>query len=314
MPFQLRVEFTGLCLYLVHARPDSFNADGSVEAQKLSVVIPDCRKTTTSKRHADETDGKHHVGYLRFDLASLAGVPTGFPPAPARKGPKYEVVHRFTGQTVHFGVPDAPSTHVDPKLPSVEGYAPTLTPRPGLLDPKPQGPARDAMVMRTTISGGELVGTEVKAKWQFPPLFNPDQSPYSGDFAEALVWSRQIDADGLTLTLTDFGADEGLQIPLRPVGPEGRQTISVRIANLCCENPLEWDELETRESPGRDEDFKWLYRLLEPPAGTSYKDMFKKPKDEFPVPEKISKGRGSEGCVGTMMTVAPSPTDGSRDD
>src|SRR4051812_37492518 len=59
MSFTLEVEFSGLCLFVLH--PDE---------PRVAVLMPDARKSTANPVHVDGTRGIPHVGYTRFDLAN----------------------------------------------------------------------------------------------------------------------------------------------------------------------------------------------------------------------------------------------------
>ncbi|HEV2734964.1 MAG TPA: hypothetical protein VGV85_08985, partial [Longimicrobiaceae bacterium] len=184
MAFQLRVEFTGLCLYLVHATPPGDRKPGDpLDAQKVTVARPDCRKGKVATRHADGDKGRPHAGYIRFDLANLT---PGFPAGQVDDSPEYEVVHRFTRQTLDFGLPAAEGLmRVHAAVPEFEGFAPTLEPRPELsVDAQAGG----LCVMKTTLTGGTLIGEpEPRDDWEFSPLFHPSGYSYIGEFAQSLV-------------------------------------------------------------------------------------------------------------------------------
>lgn len=319
MSFDLRVEFTGLCMYLVHADPpDTRDAGDEMEAHKVTVVIPECRNHVAERKHADDDEGKHHVGYMRLDLASIAGISASIPSEPGEGIPAYEVVHRFTNQRLDFGLSAASSMVVHTRLPEFDRFAPALVPRPELLDDDKAG---EFAVMRTTLTGGTLVGERARQEWKFSDVFNAGRQEYSGEFAETLVWSREVPgADSLTLTLTPFGGGNPQHVTLTPATDAGgRRTISLKIANLCCENPLEWKELESGREIDRDDDvsgsevqrdndFKWLYRLMLPAPGETFRSMLaaRGAGSTLPVPELVGPDRGGQGCVGGSVIVRSS--------
>jgi hypothetical protein len=307
MPFQLQVEFTGLCMYLVHADPPDTRKPGDeLQAEKVTVVIPECRQGFSNTRHADNHRGKHHVGYMRMDLAGIAGANVKVPPA-GDGIPHYEVIHRFTKQRLDFGIPEESSMQVQTFLPEFEQFAPSLKPREELFDDQKAAPLA---VLRTTLTGGSLTG-KPRQGWKLPDLFS-ESGEYQGTFADVLTWSRAIEgADSLTLTLTPLAGGEAQQVTLYPLpGADGTPTISLRIANLCCENPLDWKELESGASIQSDEDFKWLYRLMTPPPGQTFGTMLaaRGTREKLPIPHKVGGDRGGEGCVGGTTTVRPAGT------
>ncbi|MBW3629546.1 MAG: hypothetical protein KY464_09630, partial [Gemmatimonadetes bacterium] len=68
MSFELRVKFSGLCLFLVHS-----------DTKRVAVVMPDCRRNGPNPpdQHLDGEPAEPHVGYLRFDLANLSTAAAG---------------------------------------------------------------------------------------------------------------------------------------------------------------------------------------------------------------------------------------------
>jgi hypothetical protein len=287
MTFDLRVEFSGLCLYLMH--PDG---------DQVGIVMPDARKRTADPRHADGTDGVFHVGYVRFDLANFDA---DLPPGDIDNGPRYEVVHRFDREALDFDFPDEQSSmSAELEFPDFKEFAPVLRPLPGLFSEDPP----KVLLMRTVLRGGHLSGLSEGESWRFSTELNPSAPAYGGQFASFSTWTRRVDGDGLTIRLRRFGDATPTEIPLRPARSEnGDAVIALKIANLCAENPLEWPDLPFRGVVGDDVDFKWLYRLLEPP-GTTYAKLLR--GDQFPVPER--RGRQPFGafqdCMGGRLTHA----------
>jgi len=328
--FDLEIKFTGLIMYLVHGDPPASPGDPLV-GRKVTVVIPECRQHFVDAKHDDGTEGAHHVGYMRMDLASIVGPHASFPAAAAEvaavpSDPPYEVVHRFTNQVLDFGLPGEEreegedgvdtSINVHTRLPEFDRLAPRLEPRPELFDER----AADLAVLRTTLTRGSLTG-QPKQEWKFSNVLGDPNEAYSGKFAEALTWTRTVpDRNWLTLTLAPLaGGEAQQQVTLFPVaGPTGRPTISLKIANLCCENPLEWAELDARGAIHRDDDFKWLYRLMQPVAERTrgrqpaprrtIKQMLATRGDrlaELPIPLLEGEDRGGQGCVGVTTTTKP---------
>jgi hypothetical protein len=306
MSFDLRVEFTGLCMYVVHADPAlEAGPGGELDADEVTVVIPECRFDRADVAHLDGTSGKPHVGYMRLDLATIAGADVQVPASTAGQIPAYEVVHRFDNETLGFGLEDGGPVHVAPALPEFDRFAPGVKPQDALFTKTAAG-ANPFAAMRATLRGGRLIANPdeaVEQQWEFRDHFGGQG--YSGTFAESVVWFREVeDRHSLTLTLTSFGEENPAQhITLHPVIHEnGRPTISLKIANLCCENPLEWKELEPGSPVEQDDDFKWFYRAMTPAAGTTFKQMLlDSALDEFPIPVKKGPERGGQGCIGTTV-------------
>jgi hypothetical protein len=301
MSFELRVEFTGLCLYLVDhpTLPADRDPGDPVDAKKVTVFLPECRKGKVSSQHEDEDKGRAHVGYLRFDLANLASL-SKLPAGAADEAPMYEGVHRFTRQELTFGLSDPLKIHAEPRVPEFSRLAPTLKPRAELSDNALVG---KHAVMRTTLTGGTLKGLrEGEDDWEFSNLFHKKEEPYAGTFADKVVWTRTVDdAADLTLTISNFKGGGSWPLQLVPVSVGGDLTISLRIANLCSDNPLEWPELGSRQTTREDLDFKWLYRLMLPDGKPNYSELLDGKK--FPIPVPWGEDRGGQGCVGVTAFV-----------
>lgn len=249
MSFELRVEFSGLCLFVL-----------SKDRMRVGVVMPDAREkpNITTMRHVDGTTAVPHAGYLRFDLGDLnPSIPTG---TTASDGPRYEVVHRFNREALDLGLGhDQSKVGIDELVfPDFKAIDTQLTILPGLFGDAP--PAE--LLMRTVLTGGTFTSHSGGSNWTFPTIGTEAGSPYQGQFANYAVWTRTIHHDSLTLTITPFKSGKATPLQLRP--KDG--VLQLKIANLCAENPLEWRELKIRAVGGdEDLDFKWLYRLMKNP-------------------------------------------------
>ena len=294
MSFKLEVQFTGLCLHVQH------RDDENGTRPEVAVLLPDARFRGDAKRHPDRTPAVPHVGYLRLDLANVVPelAATSFPPDERPRdardmpdGPHFEVVYRLGdmadrltgGQTLDFGLPDdayAKSMTVDTKLPSFDDIAPAHKVRADLFT-KLGGAnvAEDTpspLLLRTLLRGGKLVPSEDGVSldlWSIDPFLRgvpggAPQDPIVGCFPGAVTWTRDVDASSLTLTFRKFDGTVTARLPLQPRNGE----IKLKIANLCADNPLEWNELELRTAAIEDSDFKWFYQLLDPTA-TSWKQF-----------------------------------------
>jgi hypothetical protein len=278
---KLIVQFTGLCLHVKH--PDN--------KQGVAVLMPDGRFLGDPKKHADGTDATPHAGYIRMDLRNLVAGAAGFVLPNAERpgrfaptdGPFFETLYRIgsldkgkfvTGQTLDFGLP-APAAPIDakPELPNLDEVAPNIPLRAGLFtklggatlpsEAPPRG-IPSPLLFRTLLLGGTLesVAGTIDESWSIDRRLNQKAAhPIVSPFAGESVWTREIPAEGITLTLTDFDGSNAMKIPLTPVNGE----IRLKIANLCADNPIEWDEFFIRTGDMEDSDFKWFYELLEPP-------------------------------------------------
>jgi hypothetical protein len=285
MSFQLEVEFSGLCLYVV----DSAN-------ERVGIAMPDARgRTSGSTIHADGTTGRRHVGYVRFDLADLDH---DFPDL-GRPTPHYEGVHLFDREELQFVIDGSAGAIVpDLSLPAAESIAPdpadptrsAMITIPGLFDTVPPPP----VLMHTRLSGGTIIG-EPEEVWRISNLWNPGQPAYEGEFASFVTWRRTVDS--VTLRVRRFqDAAHYLDIPLVP---KSGSLVRVKVANFCSTNPMEWRDLGLRDVDSDDEDFKWLYRLLTPRDGSTW--TVKLMNHRFPIPLFYPSGLGVQDCLGMQI-------------
>ncbi len=290
MSFQLKVVFSGLCLYVVDTAEN-----------RVGVVMPDARgRTEGSTSHADKTTGERHVGYVRFDLADAA---PGFPPLGGRT-PHYEGVHLFDGEELQFLIDgEAGTLTSDIALPECEQIAPDpdqpgksfATPLPSLFKSSP--PA--SLLMRTVLSGGGTFVGEPQETWRFANLWRPGMPQYEDDFASFLTWRRTVESVTLRISRFDKAAPP-VDIPLKPPANSGQNAVvEIKVANFCSINPLEWKDLGRRAVKGDDVDFKWLYRLLTPRDGTTWEDKLR--GEPFPIPlMPPGTTQGVEDCIGLV--------------
>jgi hypothetical protein len=301
MPFTLKVEFSGPCLYVVDTPEEK---DGEKFAARLGVVIPDCRLPGNGNKpsHVDEDEAEPHVGYLRIDLGD---VDLRFPRGDLGGTPRYELVHRFTGQVLHFietpakgseqgggaageeGDGQADGTGSDRieitglNVPDFSQFAPGLALQDNLFKP-------DAKILARTVLQGGTITSDTGLEWKFTREFNPQGKEYQGSFPSFITWTRPCTGTGLTVQITSLAGEPEVTIPLTI--KEGA-TIEMKVANLCALNPLEWGEFEKPKTPRVDADFKWLYRLFKDvPTGIHLPAprLVKAPEDET----------GDNGCMG----------------
>jgi len=295
MSFELRVEFAGLCLYMVDPLEEG-------TGNKVAILMPDARKTA-DPMHKDGEDGEAHVGYIRFDLANL-GVKGMTLPTPGKLddgsgSPPNEIIHRFDGQELSFGL------DLDPNPMNVQIGVPDFGKFAGLLEPVPDlfTDAPKNLLMRTIISGGTIEAHGLGKTWAFSSVLHstPVGDRYSDQFAGFALWTRPVDAEGLTITISDFKGNPAVRIPLIPRKIDGKQVIAIKVANLCSNNPMEWGEYPLRTVVTHDLDFKWLYRLLAPVSGT-YEQVLA--GAELPFPRAIpDQAFGDEDCMGGCITI-----------
>lgn len=283
MSFELRIEFSGLCLFVVNR-----------DRTRVGVVMPDAREkpNITTMRHVDGTVAVPHAGYLRFDLGDVqASIPSA---TATSDGPRYEIVHRFDREALDLGLGHEQSkVGVDELLfPNFKAIEDRLTILPGLFSETPP----EQLLMRTVLTGGSFTSHSWGSNWTFPTVGTASGAPYQGQFANYAVWTRTINQDALTLTLAPFKKGTPTTLQLKPKNG----VLQLKVANLCAENPLEWCELKIRTIAGdEDLDFKWLYHLMKnpelAPPGLN---------DELPVPvlDRTSGVAGEDrDCTGGMI-------------
>ena len=271
MAFTLEVQFTGLCLHVKHpTRP------------AVAVLMPDGRLNGPAPgQQRDDTPNVPHVGYLRVDLANVpladgaATLPRGHREGPdgTDDGPFFEVVYRLARQQLDFGLPPvAAGAPGGQDTPDVAPLGTALRLLPDLFKPKVEPDT--FLLFRTVLHGGAFaVSPDVNQneKWMLDGRFNEgDTAPIVRNFPGAITWTREVDdQDDLDLTISNFDDTAPVRLRLQPVdGPDGNRVIRLKIANLCSDNPLEWEDFQLHGVTGEDSDFKWLYWLFEPASGT----------------------------------------------
>ena len=258
--FQLRVEFSGLCLFVRDRQTNT-----------MTVVMPDARQFEKPLKHEDGSDAVPHVGYLRFDLANLASGAAGVETT-AIDSPAYEVVHRFDREQLTFDIAAGDAgVRGEPALPDFDTFAPVLEVRPGVLATPPE----DIVLMRTELRCGTLVPDLEQRHWTMPSTLHPQGNGAGAlaqqQFGGMTTWTCTVPGDTLTLRLTRFDDPNVVTtIPLRPTPVEGKEgELLLKVANLCADNPLEWEELPDHRVEGEDADFRWTYKLLQLKAGAN---------------------------------------------
>jgi len=287
--FELRIEFSGLCLFVVDN-----------ESQQVGILMPDARRTPSMEamQHIDGSDAVPHAGYLRFDLGDMEGakVPRG---SNTISGPRYEAVHRFNCEELDLGLGNAESDVDASELtfPDFGEIDNTLKLKPGMFGGSPP----KELLMRTKLTGGKFTTHSGGSNWTFPDIVNRQGNLYQGQFANYATWTGKINAPSVTLTITPFGNGVApTSLTLRPKEKGG--VVLLKVVNLCAENPLEWDALKIRTIEGEeDADFKWLYDLLDNTGS-----VLPAPGDQLPIPilDRSSGAAGEEqDCTGGTISA-----------
>lgn len=290
MAFNLQVDFSGPCLYVLHP----------TDKTQVAILIPDGRKRTPGNDyHLDDELAEAHVGFIRVNLADLRTTGLILPQGSTEEEPAYELIHRFEGEVLEFeGVEPAVLTSVTLAVPDFAKFAPTLELLPDLFGETPP----PALLMRCILKGGSIESSPRLQKWKFSRLLAGNLPEYKDGFAPFVTWKRTITDDRLSIRLSSFDGTRETRFVLGPF--QDGETVTVEVANLCAHNPLEWKDLPPRMVSETDEDFKWLYRLLEP-AGSTYPDVLK--GAPLPAP-RLGRGSkrivtGDEDCMGAQITA-----------
>jgi hypothetical protein len=119
-------------------------------------------------------------------------------------------------------------------------------------------------------------------------------------------WTIELDGTPAARLTGRAGA---VIIPLVPTRTDGdRPNVTIKIANLCCENPIEWPELRDvtpATGPYPDRDFRYNYTYLVRPPNQLFADGIGEPDAEWdPVPEVVG-GRQSfkDACSALRLTL-----------
>jgi hypothetical protein len=278
--FELRVVLCGLCVY------------DTTTPGEVSVYMPDCRRTHANPNHDDGCKGEAHIGYMRADYGSIDGN-VAAPTSDIYLQPAYELIHRFDSQQLDFNLPAAPMT-VALALPSMREIAPALSLVPGIAAAAPK-----ALLFRTVLRGGRLQGAAGGKTWEIEDTLNPGTKP-TGQWAGWVTWTRSIDAANLQLTVSSLNGTSPYRLTLNPVATPTGPAVTLKLGNLCSNNPLEWRDLETN-MVSEDRDFKWLYRLFQPPAGLTYSDILMGAQFPFPATKPGTQPFGAEDCIGVQV-------------
>jgi hypothetical protein len=244
--FELRVRFTGLCLY---------RFDGKDPA--IDVLMPDARVADAAKMvHADGTRAEAHVGFLSIEREFLRGT------VPGARG---DVVRRLTRESVRFALPASTEGVKDELiLPNFSQFAPDLVLDPSLLTAAPA----PTLLARVGLSGGTLSGEDRDEEKQISRVIGAGGSISKGKFQHVVTWSRTVPGTAVALELTTLDGQLTETIELQAArNSTGDFVAEVRVANLCAHNPLEWPGYALLAVTPDDMDFKWLHRLYLPRDG-----------------------------------------------
>lgn len=273
MTFQLKLRFVGLCLFVVHPTK-----------RRIAVVLPDGRLKAPNQRHLDGSLAEPHVGYISVDSTHVPG-------GSALKG---QFVRRIDREDLRLSAgPVDNGPYHQMIVPSFDDLT-DLKLRPEVFST--ESPA----LMRTFLYGGQLSGASGSTTWAIENPFGK-----AGHFCEATYdlsnsWETTVSEDTVSLLFIPF---DGRTPSTLTLVPAGKACVEVTVANLCCSNPLGWEELGGAPAvDDTDDDFRWYYDLLVPHQGT-YAQLLN--GGSLPVPKIQGVDRGQPpGCTRAKITAA----------
>ncbi|HEX6042154.1 hypothetical protein [Longimicrobium sp.] len=272
--FELQITITGLNLILLH-----------FDKTRAAILQPDCRDGV-DPAHEDGSNGVPHVGFLSFDSIYLE-------PRSSEDVLRGEVVYRFDQDTLDLGLDNSGPVTVPEEFPfpDFSKFAPKLELLQDLLPPRKDTP----LLLYSILESGNFIDNKGDTTRAIPQIFDSPPQIYEHPFPNAVTWTRTVDRDSLVISIRGFSKDLKSRFTLKPV--EG--IIRVTIANVCSNNPLAWAEYGDAEKAKDDQDFKWLYRLLQHPDGSFKQQLYGSP---FPIPRLVhDSSSGVENCIGALL-------------
>lgn len=236
----IKITFTGLAVFAAHG-------------DEVLVLQPDARQNADRDAgrgmfHLDGSPAAAHVGFLTFDARHLQ-------PSSASG----EVVVRFDREEVKFDSM-APGPVVDAlNLPDFSRFAPVMQLNPALPGASPP----KSLLTRIHLSGGEFSSTHDNSSRMVSRVLTSDSAmghqQFSRTYAREVTYTGVINAPGVKISLRSLDGGATRTYTLQPLDGE----VTLKISNLCAQNPLEWDALPSGVStPTDDLDFKWLSILF----------------------------------------------------
>ena len=201
-------------------------------ANKLTIVMPDARKIgqVDTRRTAPGALSTSDTfdSILRTSTWGPCGSPIYRSARLAEPGrveddagsPPNEIVHRFNGEVLDFGLND-PNTCVvyDIGIPSFNAFADSLVPIDEVSDPKVDPRIPSPLLMRTVLNGGTISATGSGKTWTFSSVLNktPNGTPYADTFARLRGVDPRSPETNLMVTIRKFDGILVATIPLKPV-------------------------------------------------------------------------------------------------
>jgi hypothetical protein len=265
MSFKLKIIFTGVC-GLIPNKPFK-NAPG-----KVCVVFADGDYST---KGADGKGLNRHRAFIKFKTKNVVG---GSRVPESVDGIWYLGKRSFRLQTT-----GASALKID----NLDGLADLTKVAPDYADADPNavvGTPPEKLLARFFVEVGTLACGQSQGEWIFPKILS-DQHVRVKDLSNEVI----LLADNLTtleIVASPINGGDDVRLPL--TAPDG-EIVELTVANLCDDNPLEWEQ---KYDAKPDLDFRWHFELLSP---AKWQDLVKAIEGlylpyPYPVPQGNAQG------------------------
>lgn len=294
MSFELRVEFSGLCLFAIDKK-----------AKAVGVLMPDFgfKDGQSMQRPGESKPREAHRAYMRMDAASLGLATIG---GEGKDGAPYQVVRLLHGKKIglHTGLAGLPKDK--PVVPSLDGVDKKTA---VTLDPQWFSPSPNGLLGRVVLRGGEFDQQRSGVQWTFPNTLKKLFKNETESYQNIVTWRATVAGAGVAISLASFDGSNAESFVLRPVlQPDGRMAVVIRFGNLCRLNPLAWSGFEI-DTVKEDHDFRWFFDVVSTPAGWA-QELQNANDTELPCPQVAATTlEGSRNCSGTRFSVNGVVTD-----
>jgi hypothetical protein len=291
MSFQLSATYYGLCLF-------RRGAGGTV----VRINLPD---TTKDPTHADGSPAKVH--YARFAIPRDAVRNAG----EFKEGPDGWIVVSLDTFVVGFpipkGAPDAKALD-------------TVVPFNRFVDNfRVRDNVKDLSAASIEITSGEFEPlNSPPAEWMIPNTLTTRPPFDATSFGYNVTWTATMDESARAEPAITFTTPSGAPaLPAMVLKTD--KDVAIILGNVCNPDPVDWPNMPVETCPGPDpcidQDFKWLYKLLEPTDAKTWEQrLHGKP---LPVPEYLGPfgGGGTKEAFGAPRFITtPQCMPGGCDD
>lgn len=282
----LVVQFAGLMIHAPSvADVQAYSAETPVDG--YTVLVPEARSGKLTYNYPPRRGGKpcYHVPYIRFKLND-AGLDAGSGADGMIRLDRHHV--EFDGLADGTGVDwSAVAQHTADLRKAVPGEE---------VDPAhfSDTPPK-TLCARVSLDRGSFhkAGLGELGEFEFKTHLHGEVT-YKTTLARYLDWHAPLAGNSVTITLTPIDGGEVKTVTLSTDGSE----ISLRIANLCEDGFMDWDEFDDNLDPVvSDDDFAWYYTML---------SAVPKPHELMPIPYYVPPQVSGGGPQGRLSTCAMS--------